>query len=136
MAMQAESDDGEITGINVTPLVDVCLVLVIIFMVTAPMLSDPPFKVQIPVAHTQEGNEQEKIIISIAPDGKLALFEKPYVKGEDMRADLKVAIMKSQSKYVIFRADKGSAYGLLAELMQLSKECGARDMTIATEQNK
>jgi biopolymer transport protein TolR len=45
MAMSAGDQDEEITGINVTPLVDVCLVLVIIFMVTAPMMVQPILKV-------------------------------------------------------------------------------------------
>ena len=49
------SDDDDIIGdINVTPLVDVCLVLVIIFMVTAPMMADPKFKVELPKAETGE----------------------------------------------------------------------------------
>ena len=48
-------DDDIVSGINVTPLVDVCLVLVIIFMVTAPLLNDPVIKVQLPKAHTKEG---------------------------------------------------------------------------------
>ena len=49
MAMQVgDADQDEITGINVTPLVDVCLVLVIIFMVTAPMMVQPILQVELP----------------------------------------------------------------------------------------
>ncbi len=55
MAGASYSDDAPITDINITPLVDVCLVLVIIFMVTAPMMSDPAIKVDLPKAHTREG---------------------------------------------------------------------------------
>ncbi|MBI5203156.1 MAG: biopolymer transporter ExbD, partial [Elusimicrobia bacterium] len=67
-AAYAETE-AEITGINVTPLVDVCLVLVIIFMVTAPLLSNPAFKVDLPVAHTKEGEEKDTITLSLSADG-------------------------------------------------------------------
>ena len=49
--------------------VDVCLVLVIIFMVTAPLLSTPAFKVELPKARTQEGEEKDKTILSLSADG-------------------------------------------------------------------
>jgi len=52
MAGGSIESDEPITDINITPLVDVCLVLVIIFMVTAPLFSDPPIKVDLPSAHT------------------------------------------------------------------------------------
>lgn len=63
MAFKTDDDTDLVTGINVTPLVDVCLVLVIIFMVTAPLLSEPVFKVSLPQARTQEGEEKEKIVV-------------------------------------------------------------------------
>ncbi|MFA6004273.1 MAG: biopolymer transporter ExbD, partial [Elusimicrobiota bacterium] len=64
MAKDAFMDDDDIvSGINVTPLVDVCLVLVIIFMVTAPLMSDPVIKVELPRATTKEGEERDKITI-------------------------------------------------------------------------
>ena len=50
MASVSNDNDDAIVGINVTPLVDVCLVLVIIFMVTAPLMSDPVIKVTLPQA--------------------------------------------------------------------------------------
>ncbi len=136
MSGKTLDDDGPITGINVTPLVDVCLVLVIIFMVTAPLLSEPLFKINLPVARTQEGEEKEKIVISISSDGKLALNEKGYKSITEMSDELKKVIAESEQKYVVFRADQDALHGTLTDLMQKAKELGAQNMTIATEQKK
>jgi len=137
VAIQTGGDESDgITGINVTPLVDVCLVLVIIFMVAAPLMTDPKFKVQLPAAKTKEGEEKAKIEVSISAEGKLALFQTGYGKVSEMLPDLKKAVDASATKYIIFRSDKDASYGLLAELMQASKEAGAVDMTIATEPRK
>ena len=68
MAFKTENNEELMTGINVAPLVDVCLVLVIIFMVTAPLLSDPAIKVNLPKAKTQEGEEKDKITVTISTD--------------------------------------------------------------------
>jgi len=61
-----ELEDDAVTGINVTPLVDVCLVLVIIFMVATPMMSQPAFDVQLPIAKTKEGKEEDKVTIAMS----------------------------------------------------------------------
>lgn len=136
MSAQSLENDDPIVGINVTPLVDVCLVLVIIFMVTAPLLSEPLFKVKLPAARTQEGEEKEKIVISISAEGKLALNEKDFKSPEEMTGELKKALASSSARYVIFRADKDATHGTLTDLMYRAKELGALNMTIATEQRK
>jgi biopolymer transport protein ExbD len=98
-------DDGPITDINVTPLVDVSLVLVIIFMVTAPLFSQPVMKVELPKAVTDEGKESENVTITINPDEKIAVNAKEVTK-EEMKGEIKLAIQKSSDKVVIIRADK------------------------------
>lgn len=136
MALESVESSEPIVNINVTPFVDVCLVLVIIFMVTAPLLSEPMFKVKLPEARTQEGEEKEKIVISISPDGKLALNEKEFKSAGDMYGDLKHTLAASRSKYVIFRADRDALHGTLTELMYRAKDLGAVNMTIATQQKR
>ncbi len=73
MAMSSGDSDDGIFEINITPLVDVCLVLVIIFMVTAPMFSEPAIKVDLPTANTQEGEEKDKIILTLSKEGHYAV---------------------------------------------------------------
>ena len=130
-------EDGDlVTGINVTPLVNVCLVLVIIFMVTAPLLSNPLLKVQLPKAHTKEGQEKDKVIITLGQDGRMALDHKVYSSLAALSGALKTRIAYSESKLVVLRADENATHGRLVDLMSKAKDAGARSLTIATEQKK
>ena len=134
MAFKTESDEDMVTGINVTPLVDVCLVLVIIFMVTAPLLSEPVFKVKLPVARTQEGEEKEKIVLSLAKEARYAVNEREFSDRNGFYGELERVIRKSRVKLVVIKSDREAGYGLLTDVMQRSKEAGATGITIATEQ--
>lgn len=129
-------DDDIVSGINVTPLVDVCLVLVIIFMVTAPLMSDPVIKVTLPKAHTKEGEERDKITVTLGKDGKLAIDHKIYADMKELDEDLKVKMAQSESKLVILRADEEALHGPLTDLMARAKEAGALGLTIATEKKR
>jgi biopolymer transport protein ExbD len=136
MSFKTEDNEVLVTGINVTPLVDVCLVLVIIFMVTAPLLSDPVFKVNLPVARTQEGEEKEKIVVSLAREARYAVNEKEFADKDEFYKSLELAIRKSGFKLVVIKADQDAGYGLLTDVMRRSKEAGASGITIATEQTR
>ena len=130
------NDEGPIVDINITPLVDVCLVLVIIFMVTAPMMSDPAIKVTLPSAHTREGEEKDKITLTLGKDGGYALDYEKFSDVKLLEAKLKEKLAESDSKMVILRADKDALHGQLTDLMGRAKDAGALSMTIATEQEK
>ncbi len=134
MAMGPADDDEIMAGINITPLVDVCLVLVIIFMVTAPIMSDPLIKVNLPKAHTREGEEKDKITITLGADGRFALNDKEFKTLPEMEDELKVKLAESDSKLVILRADQEATHGKLTDLMAAAKDAGAATLTIATEQ--
>lgn len=130
--MQAGPQDDLVTGINVTPLVDVGLVLVIIFMVTAPLFEQPTLNVKLPLANTKEGEEKENITITITPEGKFAVNEEEVTR-ENLEARLKKKLAKSDEKHVILRADKESLHGELLFVMRAAKELGAKSIAIATE---
>ena len=132
MGMAAGGQDDAITGINVTPLVDVGLVLVIIFMVTAPLFEQPALNVALPQASTKEGEEKENITVTITPDGKMAVNEEE-VTTETLERVLKKRLAASGEKHVILRADKDSLHGNLLMVMKTAKELGAKSMAIATE---
>jgi biopolymer transport protein ExbD len=135
--MAASSLDEEpITDINITPLVDVCLVLVIIFMVTAPMMSEPPIKVQLPAAHTREGEEKDKILLTLSKEGEYAVDYEKFSDAKAMQERLKEKLLESYSKLVILRADENALHGKLTDLMARAKDAGALSLTIATEQKK
>jgi len=133
MAREMEEEDL-VTGINVTPLVDVCLVLVIIFMVTAPLLSAPAFPVNLPAARTQEGEEKDKITASLGVGPRWALDSKEYKSLDALAKDLAAKLALSDSKLVVIRADADALNADLTELMSRAKDAGALSLTIATRQ--
>ena len=136
MAMSTSDDDDIVAGINITPLVDVCLVLVIIFMVTAPLMSDPVIKVTLPKAHAERGEEADKLTITLGKDGKVALDAKIFTDLDEFENELKVRLAQSDSKIVILRADQDALHGRLTDLMAKAKDAGAQSLTIATDQVK
>lgn len=136
MAVASVDTDEPITDINITPLVDVCLVLVIIFMVTAPLFSDPPIKVDLPSAHTQEGQEGDKITITLSKDGEYAIDARKFTDAKLLGEALKTELAQKETKMVVLRADKDALHGQLTDLMARAKDAGAQSLTIATEQLK
>ncbi len=124
--------DEPITAINVTPLVDVCLVLVIIFMVTAPLFSQPVMTVELPRATTDEGESTENITITIDPDENIAVNAKE-VTLEELKPELKMKLQESTEKYVIIRADVLTNHGIVLNALDLAKELGAKKLVFATE---
>lgn len=131
----AASTDDPITEINVTPLVDVSLVLVIIFMVTAPLFSQPIIKVEVPKAITDEGESSENITISIDPTDKIAVNAKE-VTLDELKPELKLKLATNAEKYVIIRADKLTDHGTVLKAMDMAKELGAKKLVFATEHKK
>ena len=127
------SEEEAIVGINVTPLVDVCLVLVIIFMVAAPMLSEPLFKVILPKALTHEGEEREKIVISVSKDGRISVEAAEVKNLDEFAREIQNRLAQAPDSLVVFKADQDSLHGFLVELMYRAKLAGAKSMTIATE---
>ncbi len=132
MSMSAGAKDDIVTGINVTPLVDVGLVLVIIFMVTAPLFEQPVLQVNLPKTTTKEGEEEENISITITPDGKMAVNQDEATQ-ETLERILKKKLAASENKRVILRADAQSSHGDLLYAMKIAKDLGAKSMSIATE---
>lgn len=122
-----------ITKVNVLPLVDVCLVLVIVFMVTAPLMMQPVMEVRLPKAVTVEGEEKENITITIAMNGKIAINEKETT-WKRLSAELTERIKRNQDKFVIIRADENASHGEMLKAMRIARDAGAKKLTVATEQ--
>lgn len=129
------NDTKAITGINIAPLVDVCLVLVIIFMVTAPFFSQPILDVKLPEAHTAEGEKRENITITITSDKRLSVNEtETNWKGLPILLEKKIKM--NRDKFIIIRVDKTASHEEMLRAMDIAKTCGARKLTIATQQKK
>ena len=124
-----------ITRINVTPIIDVALVLVIILLVTAPMLSVADLPVDLPAAHTREAESQRNVSITLSSGGHVAVDEE-VVERASLRAELAERLRKpgNENVLVVVRADAGAPYGVVRELLADARAAGAKRLAIATRQ--
>ena len=124
-----------ITRINVTPIIDVALVLVIILLVTAPMLSVADLPVDLPAAHTREAESQRNVSITLSSGGHVAVDEE-VVERASLRAELAERLRKpgNENVLVVVRADAGAPYGAVRELLADARAAGAKRLAIATRQ--
>jgi biopolymer transport protein ExbD/biopolymer transport protein TolR len=105
-----------LADINVTPLVDVMLVLLIVFMVTAPMLAQG-LKVDLPQAKAaQQFNPKEPIVVSVTAEGKVALGHDEMEPSAVVEAILAKA-EGDKTRLIQIRADKGASYGAIVTVI-------------------
>jgi len=121
-----------VAEINVTPLVDVVLVLLIIFIVTAPMLS-MGIDVNLPrvKSKTIDVNE-EKLVLSINKDGEIFINRTKIPKG-DLKVKLENIFTARIDKEIFLRADKSVAYGFVVEVMSEIRKAGVDKLGMVTE---
>ena len=118
-----EDDSAELHEINVTPFIDVMLVLLIIFMVAAP-LATVDIVVNLPSSTAQPQPRPDKpLFLTIKPDLSLALGDEPVAR-EALRGALDRATNGDKDMRVFLRADKLVAYGELMEVMNLLRAAG------------
>jgi biopolymer transport protein TolR len=129
-----DHDSKEILAeINVTPLVDICLVLVIIFMVTTALFLEPPFKVVLPPAHSSDTRGDGNIFVTIAADGSLAVNERRTDLGAF--ADIiTYQILLSKSKRVVIRADQNTLSDKVLAVLAMIKDSGAHQISFGTDE--
>ncbi len=117
--------------INITPLVDVVLVLLIIFMVTAPVLQSG-IEVNVPKTKTVKEITEERTVISINKDQKVFLGNDP-VNINQIAAKLKQKIRDPQHQSVFLRADQDVPFGAFAVVMDAVKQSGITNVSIVTQ---
>jgi len=125
--------DGKLVAeINVTPLVDVVLVLLIIFMVTAPMLS-MGIDVNLPrvKSKTIDVNE-EKLVLSINKDREI-FINRTKIPKDDLKVKLENIFSARIDKEIFLRADKSVAYGFVVEVMSEIRKAGVDKLGMVTE---
>jgi biopolymer transport protein TolR len=127
---------GEIiTKVNVTPIIDVALVLVIILLVTAPLLSVADLPVDLPQATTREAEDERNVSVTLGADGSMAVDEERVAAGA-LAGALQARLLKpgNDDVLVVVRADSGAPYSAVRDILEQTRAAGAKRVAIATRQ--
>ena len=122
---------SSIADINVTPLVDVVLVLLIIFMVTAPVLQSG-IEVNVPKTRTVKEVTEERLVISINKQQRVFLGNDP-ININDIKTKLRQKIRDPQHQSIYIRADEDVPFGAFATVMDSIKGAGITNVSIVTQ---
>ncbi len=126
---------GFLADINVTPFVDVMLVLLIIFMVTAPMMTEG-LEVDLPQTRTVSAlpKDSENLVLTIKSDGSLFLDEYQVPMDELEGHVTRLAV--EQKKMLFLRADREVAYGVVVQVMGILKAAGVDRLGVVAEKDR
>ena len=133
MGFKLSKKKGPISEINVTPLVDVMLVLLVIFMISAPLMFSG-IKLKLP--KTKKVNQlrltKKQVILSISPSGEFYLGEEKFLKEELVKV-IKGKLTELETKVLYLRADYGLQYGNIAKMISQLKRGGISNIALVTE---
>jgi len=135
MHTQGSGPTSLITKVNVTPIIDVALVLVIILLVTAPIITVSDLPVRLPEAHSRGVEDERNVSITLSMDGELAIDKDPVAAG-DLQRKLrqKLAQPENADVLVVVRADADAEYTRVGALLEEARRAGAKRLAIATRQ--
>jgi biopolymer transport protein ExbD/biopolymer transport protein TolR len=120
-----------LSDINITPLVDVVLVLLIIFMVTAPVLQSG-IEVNVPHTRTVKEITEERLVISIDKKQRVFLGNDP-ININQVGEVLRRKIRDPQHQFIFLRADEDVPFGAFAQVMDAVKQSGISNVSIVTQ---
>ncbi len=133
MAFKLDDEADAMADINVTPLVDVMLVLLVIFMVTAPLLHQG-VEVKLPKSVSQNlpKSPEDPLILSITKSQVYYLNETP-VPRQQLSERLKIILRNRKSKAIYLKADRNLPYGTVVETMDILNRLGVESLGMVTE---
>lgn len=131
----AEEGEGIIAEINITPLTDVFLVLLIIFMVTSSVIANTGKKVDLPEAVQQSQTPPKAVNVTITEEGTVQVNDQ-VVKLEQLRAHLEQALASTDNKTVILRGDRKVVLEQAVYVLDQAQLAGAEGFALATKKPK
>ncbi|MCL4872525.1 biopolymer transporter ExbD [bacterium] len=130
-----QGNERTMAEINITPLADVMLVLLVIFMVTTPLIMTDSFKVRLPRAASADAEPGKGAVVAISEAGEISLNGRA-VALDGLNEALKAAFGQGSERTVIVRADKGVRHGVVVNVLDNARQAGAERLSIATEQDR
>ncbi len=132
MAKKQADIDEPISEINVVPLVDIILVVLIIFMVTAPMIMKPSINVNLPKAASGDKTTATQLNITIAESGALSLNGTRSDEGA-IQLKAQEELQKNPDVQAIIAADKDVPHGTVVKVLDLIKSAGVKKFAISID---
>ena len=126
-----QGPSSSLSEINVTPLVDVMLVLLIIFMISAPLMQSG-VTLELPIGNEEMKQRDDFILLSINAEGKHYLND-DYLQPEVILEKIKAKIAVSPNKTVYLRGDRSLTYGTVMNLVDELKAAGIEEISLITE---
>lgn len=126
-----DESDGIVAEINVTPLTDVFLVLLIIFMVTTTVINDESKNIDLPQA-TESEETPNGVTVAVDDTGMLMVNDR-RVAEDDLQAALERALELAEQKIVILRGDKSVLLGQAVGILDMAQQAGAKGIALATK---
>ena len=126
-----DGDDGIFAEINITPLTDIFLVLLIIFMVTTSVIQNQGKQIDLPDAAVSE-TIPKGVSVTVGSDGEIQIGDRVVPEAE-IYAALKAALDESVEKLVILRGDQTVLLGQAVHILDMAQQAGARGIGIATQ---
>ncbi len=131
---ESDVEEDAITGINVTPLVDITLVLLIIFMVTARFISEPSLGVNLPKASASAATKEEDRRIYLTLNTKKEIFlNNAPVTEQDLAGRIRELIKEKPDLSLVLRADRSVAHGDVMRILDIVRNEGVTQFGIAVE---
>ncbi|MBW2290460.1 MAG: biopolymer transporter ExbD, partial [Deltaproteobacteria bacterium] len=124
-------DDGVVAEINITPLTDVFLVLLIIFMVTTSAIQNQGKSIDLPGADVSD-TTPKGVTVTVTPEGEMLVNDEPTSQ-DDLFASLEAALEDSREKIVILRGDKKVLLGQAVNILDVAQQAGATGIALATK---
>ncbi|HAO93850.1 MAG: hypothetical protein A2X93_00565 [Deltaproteobacteria bacterium GWC2_56_8] len=118
--------------INITPLTDVMLVLLVIFMVTTPLIMTESFKIKLPRASTSDAEPGKGAIVAVSSDGVINLNGRPVTLA-GLSGELRTGFEAGKDRTVVVKADGDARHSLIVRILDTAKLAGAERLSIATE---
>ncbi len=122
---------SSLAEINITPLVDVVLVLLVIFMITAPVLQSG-IEVSVPKTRTVREITEQRVVLTIDRDGQIFLGDNP-VNIHDLPQRLHQPNSDPSKQVIYLRADERVPFGMFASVMDSVKQAGITNISIVTQ---